>query len=268
MSAALPQTRAVVRHSLIVGIEELRSDYTLRTWLFGWMLRVVFQVLFFALVGRFVGSPEVVRFLLVGSACAVAVLEALVVVMVTAADRWAGLLPLLVATPGSYFTTYLARNLTYIVTGTATASVSMFIGSALLRVCFPYPDAILVVPIIMLGAMTTYLFGCLLGAIVARTVQGRWLLLNVGNLSMSALCGFLVPVGFWPQPFTAMAEVLPFTHALRAIRGVLSESPTSSIVAQCGIEVLVAAGWFVVARASFTTTIERARRDGSIELNP
>lgn len=268
MSSGTPRTVAVVRHSVIVGIEELRGDYTIQSWLFGWMLRVVFQVLFFALAGRYIGSPDVVTFLLVGSACAVAVLEALVVVMVTAADRSAGLLPLLVATPGNYFVCYLARNVNYILTGTVTATVSMFLGAAILRVPFPFPEALLIVPIIALGGATTYLFGGLLGAIVAKTVQGRWLLLNVGYLTLTALCGFIVPVGFWPRPFTLLAEVLPFTHALRAVRGVLGEASAGSILAQCGLEALVAVGWFVLARLTFAAAIEGARRDGSIELSP
>ncbi len=259
--------KLLVKASAAVGIADLKAFYTWRTWLFGWLLRVLFQVLFYALLGRYVGGRGPEAFLLVGGCAAVAVLEAMTIVLFSSFDRMFGMLPLLVAAPGDYFLVLLFRNINVIASGTVTSSVALFVCSAVMRVSLPYPVALIAIPILALGGCSTYLFGVFLSALLAKRVTGRWLFLNVSYMGLSALCGFLIPVGFWPAPFTWIAEVLPFTHALRALRGLLLYGmPASQVLGNVALEALVAVGWFVVARIAFRASLALARRDGSIDL--
>jgi ABC-2 type transport system permease protein len=257
---------AVARASAIVGIEDVKGFYTPKTWLLGWLQRVLFQVSLYALVGRYLGSPDQMAFLLVGSAASIALLESMTIVLFSAFDRQFGMLPLLVASPGDYFVVALARNINCAVTGTVTATVALFVCGPVVGVPLPWPQVLLVVPLLALGSVSAYLFGTLLGAIVAKTVQGRWLVFNVGYLAIQAFCGFLVPLGAWPAPVDAVARIMPFTHALEAIRGVLGGASAGTVLAQCGIEAAVAVGWFFAARAVFAASVALARRDGSINF--
>src|SRR6266699_4551013 len=112
-------TGYLVRASAVVGVADFRAFYTWRTWLLGWLLRIIFQVLFFAMLGRYIGRPDVVAFLVVGGAAAVAVLETMTIVLFTAFDRMFGMQPLLVAAPADYFVVVLARNIfNCLITGT------------------------------------------------------------------------------------------------------------------------------------------------------
>jgi ABC-2 type transport system permease protein len=163
----------LVKAAFIVGINDFRALYTWRTWLFGWLLRVIFQVLFFALIGRYLGKP----------------------------------------------------------------------------------------------ATCTYLFAIFLSAVMAKARSGRWVALNVGYIGLTAVCGFLIPIGFWPAPAGWLAQILPYTHALEAIRGlVIGGVPASTIVRDAGLELAAIAGWFTAARVAFGLSVERARRDGTIDL--
>lgn len=260
--------RLLLKASALVGIEDMKSFYTWQTWVFGWLLRIVFQVLFFTMLGRYVGQPETVRFLLVGGAAAVAVLETMVIVLFTADDRHYGTLPLLASAPGNYFAVLLARNVHIIATGTVTSSIALFSCALVVDVPLSYPQALLAVPILALGAVASYVFGVFLSALIANVVTGRWVMLNAGYMGLTALCGFVIPVGHWPAPLPQLAEVLPFTHALRALRELLfvGGSP-GTILAQVGLEFLVAIGWFIVARIAFRISLDRARRNATIELS-
>jgi ABC-2 type transport system permease protein len=260
--------RYLIKASGVVGVADFRFLYTWRTWLVGWLLRVIFQVLFFAMLGRYIGRPAVVAFLVSGGAVAVAVLETMTIVIFTAFDRMFGMLPLLVSAPADYFIVVLARNVfNCIITGTCTSTIALFTCASVMRVPVRYPAALLAIPLIALGAASTYLFGVFLSALIAKVRTGRWVAFNLGYLGLTALCGFLIPVGFWPRPLPALAQLLPFTHALRAIRGlVLGGLPATTIAGELGLELIVAIGWFVLAGAAFRASIERARRDGSIDL--
>lgn len=262
----LRKTAIVVRRSAVVGVQDMRAFFTWRSWLFGWVLRVVFQVLFFTLVGRYLGSPAATRYLLVGSAAVIVVLETMTVVTATAVDRFFGILPLLVASPGDYHLVYLARNVNTIVTGVTTSTISLLAGALVVGVDLSLPRVLLAVLLLAVGAVTTYLFGGCLGALVAKAARARWAAFNVGYLSLMACCGFVVPSGFWPLPVRVLAEGLPFTHVLRAIRGTLDGRPAGMVLGQLGLELVVGVGWFVAGRFAFRATVRLARRDGTIDL--
>jgi len=258
---------ALARACAVVGARDVFAEQTWFTWTAGWLMRVVLQVTFFALLGSYVGGTGQTRYLLIGGAANVAALEALTVMLYSAHDRLGGTLPLLVAAPRDYFLVLLSRYPNCVVTGTLTSSIALLSCPLLVGVHLEYPRALLAVPVIALGATATYVFGGFLGGIVIKVRSGRWLLLNIGWMSMAILCGFTIRVGYWPAPLTWLAQILPFTHALRALRGVLGDATVALIVGQCALEAAVAVLWFVVGRSVLGLTIERARRDGSIQLS-
>jgi ABC-2 type transport system permease protein len=257
----------VIRASAIVGFEDLRAIYTWRTWTLGWLLRVVVQVTFFALLGRYIGQPDRVEFLLVGAAASVAALEALTVVMYVAADRWAGLLPLIVASPGDYHLVLLARNVNCVATGTATSGIALLVSPWFVAAPLPFGRLLLCLPLLALGALSTYCFGGFLCAVVAKVSNGRWLVLNLSYMALSVFGGFLVPLDFWPAPVQWLAELLPFSHALAAMRGLLDGASAGFVLGRCAAEALVLVGWLAVGRLALAASIALARRDGSIELS-
>ncbi|GAB1694964.1 hypothetical protein [Krasilnikovia sp. M28-CT-15] len=256
----------VIRPAVLIGLQDFLGFYTWYTWTFGWMLRIVFQVFFFALMGRYLDRPDLVPFLVIGGAAATAVLESMTIVLFTSFDRAAGTLPLYASVPGDYYTVVVARNLfNCVVSGTVTASVALVVSSIVLDVSLPL--RMVFTPLLLaLGALSCYLFGVFLSAIVAKFLSSRWVVLNVAYMGITSLGGFLIPVGFWPAPVSALAQLLPFTHALSAIRGLHGGAPVQHQLGQAGLEVLVLLFWLVVSRVAFNTSINMARRDGSIDF--
>jgi GNAT superfamily N-acetyltransferase len=48
----------VLRYAVVTGFQDYSVTFTWKTWLAGWYVRVLFQVFFFALIGRLLGSEE------------------------------------------------------------------------------------------------------------------------------------------------------------------------------------------------------------------
>ncbi|HCG01768.1 MAG TPA: hypothetical protein DEV93_14650, partial [Chloroflexi bacterium] len=58
----------VARFAVLSGAYDYFAIYSLRSWVFGWMVRVLSQVTFFALIGKLLKSDEQTQFLLIGNA--------------------------------------------------------------------------------------------------------------------------------------------------------------------------------------------------------
>ncbi|MBW8486564.1 ABC transporter permease [Actinomadura parmotrematis] len=117
---------------------------------------------------------------------------------------------------------------------------------ALLGVPLPWPQAAYAVPAIALVAVSGYGYGygCVLGAISVRLPNAMWLVLNIGYGVVLTFCGVSVPVAFWPRPVRAVADVLPVTHGLQAIRGLLDGAPAGQVAGRLALEAAVGAAWF------------------------
>lgn len=258
--------RRVLARSAVLALAEFGAMYTWRTWLFGWLLRVLAQVGFFALIGRLLDDPEAVAYLLVGQAVMIAVIEALLVVPSTTWERRAGTLPLLVAAPANPALVFLGRSVQWLASGVASATVALFTMSAVFGVALPWPRALLAVPLIAVVAASTYCFGTVLAAVVLRFMETRNVVLNVAYLTLMAVCGVGVPTAFWPRWIEVAAQGLPLTHGLLAIRALLDGADASVIWAGAGREMLVGAVWLAVSLLAFRHLAESGRRDGSIEF--
>ncbi len=256
----------VMRHSLIQGIAEFRQVYTWRSWIGGWLVRLLSQVAFFGLIGRLLGSRETEQFIVVGNAVAVITLEAMVVIASSAWERFQGTLPLLVASPSGPVGVYLGRGIQWLGTGMVSSTAAFVIVPVLLRVSLPWPRAAAAIPVIAVVGLSSYAFGCFLASVVLRFLQLQWLVLNFGYLVPMTICGVNVPVSYWPLWLQGIADALPLTHGLHAIRLLLGSAPAGMILSQLGQEVLVGCGWLAVAAVSLRRLAEHGRADGSIEF--
>lgn len=259
-------TITVLQRSGLAGLADYALLYSLRSWILGWLSRVIFQVAFFALIGRLLGSAQTGHFLLIGNAVMMAALESLFVVNSTTWERRVGTLPLLVAAPTSPLVVFAGRSIVWIVSGTVTSLISLFGLGALFGVPMAVPSALAVIPLVALVSVSTYCFGLTLGGLVLRAMELRNVVGNVTHLVMMAICGVQVPTSFWPQGIEYVASVLPLTHGLAAVRAALAGAPTGEIIGKAALEAAVGAGWLVVAALLFDRLAEYGRRDGSIEF--
>ncbi|MEU8801684.1 ABC transporter permease [Spirillospora sp. NPDC048819] len=255
----------IVRESLILGFAEMSAVYTWRTWTFGWLVRLLCQATFYALLGRYVGDDDTMRYVLVGNIVVLACMESTIVVISLAGERRMGTLPLLAIAPSGHLPVYLGRGLQWTVTGMISSLVAWLVLPPLLGVPLPWPRAAYAIPVIVLILVSSYGYGCALAGIALRMRGVEWLVLNAAYGIVMTFGGVNVPVETWPAPLEFAARALPVVHGLEAVRGILDGASPGRVLGLLGIEALVGAAWYAVAGLSMDRLVAAGRRDGSLD---
>lgn len=263
---ALTDTWRVFRYAALTGFQDFRSEYSVVSWISEWLVRIVFQMIFFALIGRLVGSEEQVRFLVIGNGVMLASMTVMFVVQSTTWERFTGTLPLLIAAPASPLVVFAGRSVEWIPDAIATSLAGLFIVAPLFGVDVPVTRVLLILPLLLLITLTTYAFGLFLGSLVLRAMMARNLVANLGYSALMALAGVNVPVTFFPEPLQLVASLLPLTHGLAAVRAVLDGATLTAVGSNVMVEAIVGCGWLALALASFRWLAEGGRKDGTIEF--
>jgi ABC-2 type transport system permease protein len=260
------KTLRVLHYAALSGYHDYAGIYTWKTWVAGWYVRVLFQVAFFALIGKLLGSDERVHFLLVGNAVMLAALGALFAVAGTTWERRTGTLGLLVASPSSPVVVFTGRSVWALTEGILSSVTVFYVAAMIFGLDLPWPRSVLYVPLVAVVALSTYALGTFLGGLVLRAMSTRNVVANITTGTMLAVCGVNVPVDYFPAPVGWLAQVLPVTHGLQAIRDLLAGPGAWDVLGNVGLELVVGSGWFALALLTFNRLAENGRRDGSIEF--
>lgn len=255
----------ILRYASLNALADLRTMFTWRTWAFAWLVRLLCQVSMFALIGRVVGADRT-AYLLVGNSVFVAATSVMLVCATTALERAAGTLPLLISAPGQVFTVFVGRSVEWLLDGVVCGAVALFALAPAFGVHLPMPTALLAIPATAVIAVAVYCFGLTLGGLALRVIHLRSLVANVGSLSLMVLTGVQVPTSFWPAWLHGLAQVLPMTHGLEAVRGLLAGGSIAGAGAEVLAEAAVGGLWLAAAYLVIRWFCEGGRRAGSIEF--
>jgi ABC-2 type transport system permease protein len=255
----------VFRVSLLVGARDFRLFWNWRTWLFGWLSRILTGAASWVLVGRLLGDTTRLNYLLVGNAAVAGV--GTFAVAASAWERWDGTYALLVVAPRSMAPAMMGRMAVWIL---------HWIGSSFATFVFlwlafswhpPMMGLLVAIPGVTLLALSTYALSLFLGACIGRVPALRNILINLLTSAILVLCGVSVPVSFWPRWVQVIAAVLPTTHALAAIRAGFAGQPGWGVAREMGLEALVGFGWLTLAVLTIDRMAEAGRADGSIHFS-
>ena len=264
MTAIAPAVN-VMRHAFAAGVADYRAIFTWRSWAAGWMVRVVAQVSFFGLIGLRVADERAAFYLLIGNALAVAAQNGVFSLNMTTGERWAGTLPLLVASPTSPVLVFAARGAYLAVDGTLSALGGLFIAGAIFGLDLPWPRVLWVLPLTALVALASYCFGTFLAGIVFRYREVNSLVVNSTYVGLMTACGVNVPLSYYPEVLEWASRFLPLTNGLLAIRGVFAGDAASEIATNAALEATVGAAWLTLALLTFNRLASRGRLDGSLD---
>lgn len=254
-----------MEHAFKAGIADYRAIFTWRSWLFGWMLRVIAQVSFFALIGLRVANDRSAFYLLIGNALAVAAQAGVFSLNMTTTERWAGTLPLLVASPTSPVVVFASRGAYLAVDGALSALGALFIAGPAFGLHLPWPRVLAVLPLTAAVGVASYCFGTFLAGVVFRFRNINSLVVLVGYVGLMTVCGVNVPLSYYPTALEWISRVLPLTNGLLAIRGVFAGNAWSWVIGHGALEAAVGVGWMTLALLTFNRLASRGRLDGSLD---
>jgi ABC-2 type transport system permease protein len=183
----------------------------------------------------------------------------------TSSERWAGTLPLLVASPTSPVVVFSSRGAYLAVDGALSALGALFIAGPAFGLDLPWPRVLAVIPLTGVVAIASYCFGTFLAGLVFRFREINSLVVLVGYVGLMTVCGVNVPLSYYPAALEWISRFLPLTNGLLAIRGVFEGAPWSTILGDVALEAAVAVGWMTAALLSFNRLASRGRLDGSLD---
>ena len=224
-----------------------------------------FQLLFFAALGSYATNRSPAYFA-IGNAVQVSALAGVFgMTMAIANERWFGTLPALLATPANRIALFAGRFLPFVFNGLLVSLYAMAFGIIFLGVRLD-PSTLLVFAL----ALITTVFSCtaigaLQGAISLRLRDGLFGA-NLITLAILLFCGVNIPVAELPGWMQVVANLLPFTHGLEAVRQAADGATLGQVGGLIGVELLVGVVYAAGAFALFSYLETSARRNATLDV--
>ena len=249
----------------------LTSYRALFTWLSPWILiptfivTPLFQVLFFAYIGRNAGVADD-RFFVIGNAVQYVAIPCLFAMGNTIGnERRFQTLGLLLVTPARRIPLFLGRSLPVIANGVAVSVVALVAGAALLRVHV----ALVTVPPLLLCVVVAS-FSCtglgLVTAALALRVRETAVLVNIVFGILLIFCGVNVPLASLPAWMRSVADWLPLTHSIAAARRASVGAGFAAFRGDLGDEVLLGLGFVALGLLLLAYFERESRRRATLEV--
>lgn len=225
----------------------------------------LFQILFFAYLGRFSHVRDD-TFFVVGNAVQVSAMAGVYgMAMTIGGERWTATLSPLLATPANRLALFLGRALPQIVNGFAVSTFGFACGWALLDF-HPTPSglpALTLVVAITCASCTG--FGLAAGALALR-YRDVFTIANPAYFLMLLVCGVNVPLSALPGWLAAIGRGLPLTHGIEAARKLAVGASFGDVRGLVATEIAVGLAWALFAYALLRFFEAESRRRATLEL--
>lgn len=264
---ALVGALRAARAGAMVSWADLRVVYTWKTWTFGWLVRIVSQVVFYAIIGRLLGSTDDVARLFTGAAVMAAITEVMLVCASTTWERMQGTLPLVVTTPAGLAPMLAGRSVLWIPSGLATSMVCLFLVGPFFHVRPSLAGGLAIAVLLVIGTLGTYAVGLVLAGLVLWTPDLRNLASTVAVGLMTACCGAVVPLTYWPGWVQGTVQALPVTHALVGIHAAREGTLTAAgFLGRLGLAAGTGLVWLALSGLVIGYFAGVTRRNGNYEM--
>lgn len=242
-------------------------DYSIPRLLGTKLPRFILQPLFFVILANTAGGSELGRFALIGNAMGNAAIMSLVNLGVSIEiEKWAGTFPLLLAAPANWLPLMIGRA----TAGYLDSLLGVLTTFVVLTPFMPGADLsagalLIAAPLMLLTTASMAGLGWLLGSITLPTRTGL-LVSNMVSYFMFVVCGINFPLEALPSWLQGVGRILPMTHGLLAIRGVIDGASYLDVVPLIGREILIGMIYAVLAWTIFNKRMMDTRRTGQMEL--
>ena len=224
----------------------------------------LFQVLFFAYIGRFaeVRNDE---FFVVGNAVQLSSMAGIYgMAMTLGGERWTQTLSSLMATPAHRLPLFLGRSLPLIANGIVTSAFAFVVGWLLLDFELAAGQIPALAVVVVASAFACTSFGLVIGALGLRA-RDVFFLANLFVYLLLLFCGANIPLEALPNWMEAVSRTLPLTHGIEAARAIADGASLSQVGSLVWTELGIGAAYATAGFALFKLLEFEGRRRASFE---
>jgi len=211
-----------LRIFLVGGVTSYRALFN---WISPWVFfphmlgYPIFEILFFAYLGRFADAQSD-KFFLVGNAfMAIAITGFFGMGHAIGGERRSQTLATLLASPANRLALFLGRAVPAIATGIVVAAISFALGALILGVAVDADTVAQLALAVLVSAFACTGLGLCIGALGLRGRNVTLFADSIGG-AMLLVAGANVPLDRLPGWIQALSSVIPVTHGIEAARAV------------------------------------------------
>ena len=256
-----------LRVFFVGGVTSYRALFNwISPWVFFPILVIypLFQILFFAYLGRYADVQSDEFFLIGNTFVAVAVTGFFGMGNSVANERRSQTLPSVLASPASRVALFLGRALPSVVTGFGVAAISFALGAVMLDVDVTAGEVGRLCAAVLASSFACTAFGLCLGAIGLR---GRNMSLFADSISGCLLLtsGANVPFQRLPEWLQTISTGVPLTHGIKAAREIAGGATLGGVDGLLLTEVAIGAVYAVVGMMLLRWLEYESRRAATLE---
>jgi len=224
----------------------------------------LFQILFFAYLGRFSGLQDD-TFFVVGNAVQVSAMAGIYgMTMTIANERQFGTLSPLLATPAPRLPLFLGRALPVIFNGLVVSAFGFAVGALFLDFELSAGQLPALAAVVVGTVASCTALGMLLGSIGLRA-RDVFFASNLVYFLMLLVCGVNIPVDELPDWMATIGNAVPLTHGIEAAREVARGASFSEVDQLLWTELAIGALFVAAAFVLFRLFEVEGRRRASLE---
>jgi ABC-2 type transport system permease protein len=224
----------------------------------------IFQILFFAYIGRFAGLRND-EFFVVGNAVQASALAGIFgMAMTIGGERWTQTLSPLLATPANRIALFLGRSLPLIANGIVISAFGFGVGWALLDFELAPGEIPGIALVVVVSAFSCTSLGLMTGAVGLRA-RDVFFLANLVALLLLLFCGVNVPLDSLPGWMQTVASAMPLTHGIEAARQIAEGKSIADVAGLVWTEAGIGAAYAVLAFGLFRFFEADGRRRATLE---
>jgi ABC-2 type transport system permease protein len=254
----------------VVFVGGLTSYRALFGWISPWIFiphtlgYPIFEILFFAYLGRFAGVQNDRFFLIGNSFLAIAVTGMFGMGHATAGERRSQTLAALLASPANRFAVFLGRALPAIVTGCFVAAASFSICAAILGV---HVDLTSLPGLLLATAASAFACTALGLCLGALGLRGRnvSIFADVITACMLVVAGANVPLHQLPAWLQKISSGIPLTHGIEAARRIANGASIGAAGDLLLKELLIGGIYLTIGLAMLKYFEYEGRRSAALE---
>jgi ABC-2 type transport system permease protein len=224
----------------------------------------VFQVLFFAYVGRFAQVRDD-EFFVTGNAVQLSAMAGVYgMAMTIGGERWTQTLSPLMATPANRLPLFLGRSLPLIANGIITSAFAFGVGWVLLDFDMAASQIPALAVVVVSSAFACTSLGLLVGAVGLRA-RDVFFVANLVVFSLLLFCGVNIPLETLPGWMQAVSRLLPLTHGIEAARAIADGATLAEVDHLVWTELGIGVAYAAVAYGLFRFFELEGRRRATLE---
>lgn len=224
----------------------------------------LFQMLFFAQLGRYGGLADDAFFVVGNAVQASAMAGVYGMVMTIASERQLGTLSAVLATPANRLALFCGRALPLVANGLLVSAFVFAAGFLLLDFRLRADAVPALAAAVAVTATACATFGLALGAVGLRA-RDVWVGSNLAYYLLLLLCGVNVPLERLPDWLAAVGRALPLTHGIQAARRLAAGAQLSDVAGLLGREALVGATYAALGYLLLRLFEAESRRRASLD---